>query len=519
MPENKNYNYVYGFDYNAELDKIYEDLANLENQKENLTDDEYVNEKTRITDYYITTLQNKARNDEIYGAIATEKERLYYSYATKLLNGTLDEDFDPEVPMMYNLFFSADGFNGVKNGNFYNNRTVQMGSTYYNRIINYANDYGVDFEALGITRRAERNEFVVPNDTKACLAFSELYYRAVQLDDDGQTGVMSKTWNFVTRPFRDTASEGPWGDGKYYDHEYLWSIGETVADARDAKKTIETNYGLKPYFMPIISPGSGDISRMYSFVTGEPAAEINLIDKNLASRIYQADLRNYNVYANKEAVGNENGGLGNLSLLENDNQLKSTIKEDIVNAINKGNIQFSFATKGYSYGTSITLTKGTGNYTIFIEELLPSDAARDYVNDPVFRSSAYIEETKARNIKNYGSRLNMIGSTFQGSFINAKGDRNMGYSVYLNGEEKKWAITKDEAIQFKYYTEMFNQLCLRHSLNKGDADYDRADIEKFITQNVNDTHSLVDYLAYFHQMDREMVKEQLMNIYDNYYKR
>lgn len=488
------------YDYNKDL-KFYEsELEKLENAKDNYSVEDYVTKKQEIIGRINRTLERKQNQDDAYACITNENHKKEYDAATSLLSYELNEELNPGATTMYNCFFSV---NNNPNDAMQDERTVDMGGIYFNNILKTAEEKGINLSDYGIRTIATENEFIIPRDPKAFLTFSELYY---DVTSDG-------FFNRASSIFRNTASD-VFGNGKFFDDEYLEHAGKNIYDARNKQEEISTRYGINDYFMPIISPSNVDINRMKAYVTGDNSTEIKLIDDDFAERLKSTNISAYEVYGNENDIENDNGGAGALDLLNGN--IKNTVGNDIFRNID--NLTFSFSTSGYNYGTTIKIPKGSGYYTVFVKNLFPSVTAEDYVNSPYFRANAYIETINAKANKRAVNRNN-LGSHYSGSFVGF-GNDHFGYKI--DGSDKTVGINKDEAITIKFYSDLFHEMCLRNGYyDKNDPNspnYNREDIIKFINQDQG-SGSLVGILSFLSGDEEAIVEQRLMNMYDTYYKK
>ena len=487
-------------DYNKDLEYFQSEMEKLENNKHNYSVEDYVAKKQEIIGYINRTLERKQNQDDTYACITNDDHKKEYDAATSLLSYELNEDLNPGATTMYNCFFSVSN---NPDDAMQDERIVNMGGIYLNNVLKAAEEKGINLSDYGIRTIATKNEFIIPRDPKAFLTFSELYYHVTS---DG-------LFNRVSSIFRNTASD-VFGDGKFFDDEYLEHAGKDVYNARNTQEEISLRYGIHDYYMPIISPSNVDIARMKAYVTGDSSTEIKLIDDDFAKRLQSANMYSYEIYGNVNDINNDNGGNGALELVNGN--IKNTINNDIFHNIDK--LTFSFSTSGYNYGTTIKIPKGSGYYTVFVKGLFPSTTAEDYVNSPYFRANAYIETINAKANKRAVNRNN-LGSHYSGSFVGFGNDR-FGYKI--DGSDKTIEINKDEAIAIKFYSDMFHEMCLRngyHDENDPNSpNYNREDIIKFINQDQG-SGSLVRMLSDLSGDEESVVQERLMYMYDTYYKK
>lgn len=493
------------YDYNKDLEFFESELEKLENKKDNYDVDFYVSKKQDIINRINRTLERKQNQDDTYACIKNEDHKKEYDAATSLLSYEFNEDLNPGATLMYNCFFSVSN---NPNDAMQDERTIDMGVAYFNNVLKAAEEKGINLSDYGIRTIAAENEFIIPHNPKAFLTFSELYWNATS--GPGVGGFFRD----LSSVFRNTAGDLFGSDGKVQDHEYLESVGRDIYNARNAQKEISTRYGIRDYYMPIISPSNVDIARMKAYVTGDNSTEIKLIDDDFAERLKGANMLSYEIYGNVNDINNENGGAGALELINGN--IKNTVNNDIFHNIDK--LTFSFSTSGYNYGTTIKIPKGSGYYTVFVKGLFPSTTAEDYINSPYFRANAYIETINAKANKRAVNRNN-LGSYYSGSFVGFGNDR-FGYK--MDGSDKIIGLNKDEAVTIKFYSDLFHEMCLRngyHDENDPNSpNYNREDIIKFINQDQG-SGSLVKMLSFLSGDEEAVVEQRLMNMYDTYYKK
>ena len=508
-------------DYNKDLEKINIalDSVNTRYNDGRISDEVYINQKAMLTNVYAHTLEKQQTQADIYASITNDDDKRKYNLANAIETGTVSKedksmsggflDTNNALINLMNEFFTLDD-------NVVDNRTISMGGGLYNDIIEYTKNNNINLKDFNIKTVAGNKEFIIPKDQKAFFKFAEIYHNCLE------SGLLNGTIRSV---FSNTAAELFGSDGKIMDSRHLRAVGDIVYDLYNDRKEIEEKYGIQGYYMPIVSPTTVDFNYGINYVSGEKSSELNVINKDIDDRVLQANLLNYKVYANDADISGDNGGVGSLNEITD-----SKTKTDIMNAIfresgdssktpkeNTGNITYSFATSGYSYGTLIKIPKGDGFYEVYVEKLLPSEQAEQYVNSDHFQANALMQTLNAKANSNRIS-VNNLGSTYTGSF---KGYGNDVYSYTINnGKEVK--LNKTEATLLKEYSLVFNKLCIQNGFNSNNEEsaHAKENIIKFMTSTDEvSTISFVNILKKVSNKSETEIINDLMFMYDNYYKK
>lgn len=507
----------YRTDYNAMLTKIDDKFKELDTKFNNntITQDQYNEDKYKLTQYYSTVLENKHMEDMIYDNIESDVDKYTYAISSALFSGDLK--YHNGVSNTINALYVSEfnkGFKPVEN------RTFEMGEKYYNRVIQAAASNKIDFSSLGIECKRDEGQFIVPKDPKAILQFAECYSIAAGQEGDS---IGSTLLGKIEALFTDTADNYFAGEERYTDHTFLTWLGYHYHDARNNVTKIEKDNGIRPYFMPIMSPGASDITRMQQYVFGDKTSEINLIDDNLFDRLRIADLYNYKIYANDADVIAENGG--NAELYETNNPKTINELSNLIKSAKKEDITFSFATCGYEYGTMVNVKKNDGSVKCFISELFPSTQAEEYVRSPMFQAKAFLDVVKARNGGATVAHANNLGAYYSGYFHGS--NNRLYYKIDGYHEDNQYPYISDpNALALRTFSLMFEQMCLnkQHLDNVTNVELpNNNDVLRFITQtdeNGNPTGdiSLVSILNVVTGDSEELIIERLMDHYNTYYK-
>lgn len=511
--------------------KLDETEAKLEAKKSKLSAEEYATYKNILVNERANLLNQKAHQEDIYGSITSDKDKkLYEKYydvsegifkPEYIYNDYLGTSFNEvnytgtgnpyEAPMQYsgayNSFFTKDG-------EVLDTKYVSMGKNLYNKILTYANNNNIDFKELGITKNSGSYTFGLNHgDTKAFIKFAECYEAAI--DDSFMNGL-----------FIDTAND-LFGEGSAVDGKLLTSVGKGLKRDKKRAEKIQETYGVGTYYLPMISLTSKDITYGIQRMNGTKVTDLNEHGKYLTERIRSANLLNYKIYGNVEDIENSNGG--NNPLIEiTDGKIKEQIQNAIFNGtanpdtkLKQGEMTYSFATVGGTYGTMITIPKGEGTYTVFVEQLLPSDEAKAHVSHPYFIYSNQVERWNAIGKENrkYNNNLSMYTGYFTAAGNNEYSYTIPGYDK--DGYDKTTYLDKEDVIALKQYTDYFNYYCVRNGSYEGDGDIISAEeIEKFMTTRDSDNpKSMVDILCQVTGNAPEVVTRDLMNMYKTYYKK
>lgn len=488
-------------DYNKDLATIREKLDAVNTNAVNLSPEEYAYKVKFLTDAYLTTMDRKQHQEDVYNSILNEDDKNLYDASVSIGIGKIPNitDDDGNSVFHFNDFFTL-------NDVIQESRTIDVGSILYNQIDKYFTNKGIDLESIGIRKYAAEHEFIIKRDEKAYIEFAKAYQDCL-IGDGPFKGLLT--------PFRNTANDLFGSDGTIHDGDYLQADGLYFRNLEKDKTKLEEKWGIKPYYTPIIIKGNVDIERMQKYVFGDKSEEINLVDKNFNDVLSKVNLTQYDVYVNEDDMGSGNGGYGSLSLISDPNK-KAEIQKTITGILEGndeysklGGLTYGFSTSGYQYGTTIRIPKGNGYYDVFVENLFPSKTAQDYVNHPFFQADAYIQTIKAIG-KSRAQHTNNLGNTYTGYF---KSDgTNINYSIPGYDDV---AIGTDEAVMLKMYSDMFRDMCYTNSATGGKA-YDEKDIIKFLHQEEGSVN-LINILSNITGEDPIIVENNLMDMYRNYY--
>lgn len=515
------------YDYDADILELQATIEKLEDKKSFMKEEDYIKYATELNSYYTQLINDKNEQEDTYNAIKDEKDKNIYDTYRKLRSGTFDDNDKTLEDYGYikyqNIIAMADDYSYKPYMELYNDfyrddndtvqseKTIKMGKILFNKIKKTAESNNIDLiNDLGVTYNSEINSFTIPRNKLAFIEFSKLY-----------SDTMNNT--FLNGAFINTANE-LFGEGNYNDGKMLNKIGSSVSKYEEKVKDIQNKYGVGKHYVSIISPYEHDITVDVMREMGYDNADVKAQKDYVESRIKSAQFINYRIYANMDDIASDNGGSNPLSEIYD-----TSIKTEIQNALsrgfgdsekqtdlNQGDVKFSFATVDGIYGTMLTIPKGSGEYKVFVQELLPSKLAEMYVSQPDFQTRATLDEWNA--VAKDRKRYNNIGSYFSGSF-KAYGNNEFTYSLDWHGDVyKDIPLTREETHVMKQYSDYFRSYCLQNSFNSSRDTNNDNEIKKFIT----DKHSkygisFVDVLSKISGLDEDLVVEYLLDDYNNYF--
>lgn len=498
-----------GYNYDESLNNIKIANDKLEKAKSlgKINDEEYIKTKEKLTSYFSTTVERKIAQEDVYKSITNDKDKQAYDTYRKINSGNFDEsDYNGHIVENFNRFYTIDD-------EIQDVRTVEMGKILYDKVLNAAKELNVDLSDLNIKTNGGNHSFDIPHNKKAFIKFSEIYNNAMKNTFLG-AGVFINTADKTHFPYAN--------DGKI-DGTILNYVGATVNNSKRKYEEIQQEYGVDKYYRPIISPYEDDITIDFMREMGFKQEDINEQRKYISKRVTSPNFLGYRIYGNVEDIKkNSDGGVGALSEIT-DTKIKKEIQDAITSGshdkdkdtgANVSEIQYSFATKGGVYGTMITIPKGHGTYKVFVENLLPSAAADEYVRQPDFQTRVTLDEWAAINNKNR-IRRNDIGESYSGSF-KAYGD---SFYYKTDDNENYTELSREEAHVLKLYSDMYRHYCLQNALSKEVNESNNEEIRKFLTTPHTNGYSFIDVLKKVSgRKSNEVIIEELINTFNNYYK-
>lgn len=514
-----------GYNYDESLNNAKKANDALELAKSNgkISDKEYVEMKMYITNIFSETVERKIEQEDIYNSITNDKDKQKYDTYRKINSGTFDDsdhlindreilwhDAPKQGQLManFNAFYMVDG--EVKDI-----KTVEMGKILYNKILKSAKDLNVNIESLNIKSNGGNYSFDIPHNKKSFIEFSKIYNYAIKNTflNGAFVNTADKQWLLRTPQYRSGREDGTILNTtaniiNYYTKEY---------------NRIQQDYGVGKYYRPIISPYEEDITVDFMREMGFKQEDINEQRKYISKRVTSPNFLGYRIYGNIEDISkNNDGGVGALTEIT-DTEIKKQIQDAITSGshdknkttgANVSEIQYSFATKGGVYGTMVTIPKGHGTYKVFVENLLPSAAADEYVRQPDFQTRVTLDEWAAINNKNR-IRRNDIGEIYSGSF-KAYGD---SFYYKTDDNENYTELSREEAHVLKLYSDMYRHYCLSNALSKEVNESNNEEIRKFLTTPHRNGYSFIDVLKKVSgRKSDEVIIEELINTFNNYYK-
>lgn len=498
-----------GYNYDESLNnaKKANDALELARSNGKISDAKYVEMKTHITKIFSESVERKIEQEDVYNSITNDKDKQKYDTYRKINSGTFDEsDYNGHIVENFNRFYTIDD-------EIQDVRTVEMGKILYDKVLNAAKELNVNLSDLNIKTNGGNHSFDIPHNKKAFIKFSEIYNNAMKNTFLG-AGVFINTADKMHFPYAN--------DGKT-DGTILNYVGATVNNSKRKYEEIQQDYGVGKYYRPIISPYEEDITVDFMREMGFKQEDINEQRKYISKRVTSPNFLGYRIYCNIEDINkNNDGGVGALTEIT-DTEIKKQIQDAITSGsadnkkdtgANVSEIQYSFATKGGVYGTMITIPKGHGTYKVFVENLLPSAAADEYVKQPDFQTRVTLDEWAAINNKNR-IRRNDIGESYSGSFKSY--DDNFYYKTDDNKNYTE--LSREEAHVLKLYSDMYRHYCLQNALSKEINESNNEEIRKFLTTPHRNGYSFIDVLKKVSgRTSDEVIIEELIDTFNNYYK-
>lgn len=519
-----------GYNYDESLNnaKKANDALELARSNGKISDKEYIEMKTHITNIFSESVERKIEQEDIYNSITNDKDKQKYDTYRKINSGTFDDsdhlinedgvlwyDAPKQGQLMtnFNTFYMVDG--EVKN-----TKTVEMGKILYNKILKSAKDLNINIENLNIKSNGGNHSFDIPHNKKSFIEFSKIYNHAIKNTflNGAFVNTANKQWLLRTPQYR----SGEIGSGRI-DGNILNSTANIINYYTEEYNRIQQDYGVGKYYRPIISPYEEDITVDFMREMGFKQEDINEQRKYISKRVKSPNFLGYRIYGNIEDISkNNDGGVGALTEIT-DTEIKKQIQDAITSGYadnkkdtgaNVSEMQYSFATKGGVYGTMITIPKGHGTYKVFVENLLPSAAADEYVRQPDFQTRVALDEWAAINNKNR-IRRNDIGESYSGSF--KAYDDNFYYKTDDN--ENYTELSREEAHVLKLYSDMYRHYCLQNALSKEINENNNEEIRKFLTTPHRNGYSFIDVLKKVSgRKSDEVIIEELIDTFNNYYK-
>ena len=494
--------------FNNLLVKYDEADAKLNAEKEKISDADYTRIKGNIDSKRNATIERMEYERNTYNMMTSEEDReAYYNYDRIISGDFNDKDrffgINPFGNLMYPYNYSEQ-FNEFFTNNkkeIADNRTIEMGETLYNSIMNICDINNINLDELGIKKNGANYTFIIPKNEKAFVQFSDVYTQA--MDDIPLNGL-----------FVDTANK--FSENKYKEQAgvILNRIGSAIDKLRDKRIEVEDKYGINRYYLPVMRQYSDDITVQAMRMAGYNDWEINNQRDLCLEAIKDLDLTSTELYVCEDDI--KSGGQNPLTRCT-DPKIKQSVTNDIYRSIGEikvddgkkyGTMQMSFATVGDKSGTLITIPK-TGEdsfYKVFIPDALPSRLKETFDNNPQFVYSAKIDMWDAQAREHVPHRI-AIGNAFTGN-IYAKGN---GIYEFNNGENSKY-ISKTDAIEIQYGADMLRYRALNRNMVPKEilGQYDNE------TVNVIDG-GLAQTISNITNTPIDKVRRDLVKYYTEYY--
>lgn len=513
-----------GYNYDESLNnaKKANDALELARSNGKISDKEYVEMKTHITNIFSESVERKIEQEDIYNSITNDKDKQKYDTYRKINSGTFDDsdhlineegvlwhDAPKQGQLManFNNFYMVDG--EVKDI-----KTVEMGKILYNKILKSAKDLNINIESLNIKSNGGNHSFDIPHNKKSFIEFSKIYNHAIEN-------------TFLNGAFVDTANKQwllrtPQNRSGKTDGNILNSTASIINYYTEEYNRIQQDYGIGKYYRPIISPYEEDITIDYLREANYKQEDINEQRRYINKRVTSPNFLHYRIYGNIEDIKNKDGGVSPMTEITD-----TKIKKDIQDAITSGSadnkkdtganvseVQYSFATKGGVYGTMVTIPKGHGTYKVFVENLVPSELAEAYVAQPDFQTRIILDEWTAINNKNR-IRRNDIGESYSGSF--KVYDDSFYYKV--DGVDDYVELNREEAHALKLFSDMYRRSCLRVAVSTEISEKNNEEMRKFLTTPHKNGYSFIDVLKKVSgRTSDEVIINELLDTFNNYYK-
>ena len=489
----------------VEYDKLD---AELNARKDKISDANYTRIKGDIDSKRNATIERMEYERNTYNMMTSEEDRENYYNYDRIISGDFnDNDYAPTTNYFLGdrtAFTYSEQFNKFFTNNkneIVDNRTIEMGETLYNSIINVCDINNVNLDELGIKKNGANYTFVIPKNEKSFVQFSDIYFQA--MSDTPLHGMFVDTANdFINEHYKDQAGT------------ILNMIGLDIKNRRDKRTEVEDKYGINKYYLPIMRQYSDDITVQAMRMAGYNDWEINNQRDLCLEAIKDLDLTSTELYVCEDDI--ESGGQNPLTRCI-DPKIKQSVTNDIYRSLGEikiddgkkyGTMQMSFATVGDKSGTLMTIPK-TGEdsfYKVFIPDALPSRLKETFDNNPQFVYSAKIDMWDAQARENVPHRI-AIGNAFTGN-IYAKGN---GVYEFKNGENSK-SISKTDAIEIQYGADMLRY----RALNRNRAP------KEILGQYDNETVNVIDgglaqTISNITNTPIEKVRRDLIKYYTEYY--
>ena len=500
--------YLKGYDdVLGRCDELYEIL---ENKKDKMSDRQYIEFKYAIDMQRYTTLGQKENAKSIYGSMTSMEREEYYN-ADRMIEGEFTnydvDDDNISYASRFNNFFKT------KEGKINDNREIEVKESFYNDIIKYCDDAGINLSDYNIYKDSNNNRFSIPHNTKSFMKFAEIYSDVLSTRVAGGAFIDTANEMRITSDY----SENMAGD-------ILDEFGMAVKKAKGTKTRIERKYGLHEYYIPILQQFTDDITVETMRRAGYKDVDINNQYELCLNTLKALDPGSVEVYASDETI--EHGGRNPLTLVT-DSKVKQNIFNDIFRGIGentlaekaqKGKIQMSFCTMGDKSGTSVLIPKSnideknpyTNNsyYQVFIPDALPSRLKEEFDNNPTWKYPAIVNTWDAQANPNVAHYVN-IGGAFDGTF---HGYGNGGFIYKKDNKIINDRVSKDEVAEICYGSDMLRRLAItRHSVPENNlVDFD-AEAMGVIAGG------LAQSISNITNTPIELVVKDLQNYYYKYY--
>ena len=538
------------YNFQEELDFVDSTIKDVISNKDNVDSNKFLNDIYQLQEYRKTILNYRDEWEDINSAITSDSDKkLYYDYKN-IINGHFDENtglvsrtpFASDFGKMkrYDARNNDKGWTDNKGdllklyNNFYNNdetdtpmdfKRITMGKILYKKIEDVAKTKGIDLTKLGIKKNEGDYGFEIPHDKKSFVEFSKLYADAI--DDTFLNGLFINTANNL---FGENTNEN-WGSGDALDGRILRNIGKRIKEQEELVKKVENRYGVGKYYTAAISPFS-EIDSDYLREIGFKKEEYEEVKKYIHDRILQENLLSKTILGNIDDINAENGGMHELKPITD-----TSIKEELQNAIlrgngdkeknnniNQGDVQYQFVVYNGTYGTQITMPKGSGHYSFIVEGLSTSELAEHYVSRDSFKYRTMFDEmnAKARPNRKYSNEL---GSKYSGYF-KAEGDNIFKYCYDINYIDNNGKFTtktiekeipREYAQLLKQGSDYFMDACYRNIDNNPDS---LEEVKKLLLlPDENYGVSFINVLSAVSGDHPEIIYNNLIKDYESYYNR
>lgn len=422
----------------------------------------------------------KSQYDDFVGSL-TETERNDYDLYHRLQNGeyTKNDKEKDTIDMMRDGMaagvYTKEGRDPIRYfNNFYRDSPVEgaqrikVGKDFYSAIGAMATNMGVSLQELGIKTNGNDKSFTIPKDKKSFAKFAEVYTNAYNA---------YATTGWLTN----TADEFSLGSRAGL-HNQLVNFGGVMNDSKKKYDDIINNNSNTHMEFELQGLMEGDITEEYikqahleGRIDDKTAKAALAYNKEDMIKHLTGNLVNYEVYGNIEGITNTNpnqgaeGRWGKLSKIDDSGVSgRGIIQEHLRTFINSktgGNklegltTQFTYV-PGVGYGTIIDVPAwkddkiGTthGSYSIFVKQLMPSEAADKFANSPENVAKSNLDIWQSIGNINQKHSVNLGISGYDGK-ISTDGNR----FYYTIGND--YEISKQEAANLLAGSEYFRRSC------------------------------------------------------------